>query len=246
MDVRKQAVRQVVGIAKPVTRVITIVGLAIVATSLVSGCAEPQADQQERTLELVKEWVDGNYNNLGQFENDMAMAREPEKMHRPMYQLFAPVRVSGIEGYIVFQQSSMDGSENPAMIFRHGLIQYFPDPDSNAVIQRELYFKDADAFKNLHLNPDLLEGITLADMTWDAGCDFYLRTNATGDMVSGPIKPRACVLFNDGLQQNMYADDLVEITATHYRFKGVYVDEAGNVVWGTESDALNSLAKVSD
>ena len=220
--------------------------IAIAMVLMLTGCAEEQADPQARTLELIRQWVNGTYNNLGQFENDMAMVREPEKMHRPMYQLFAPVPAPGINGYVVFQQSSMDGSENPAMIFRHGLIQYFPDPESDAVIQRELYFKDSEGFKNLHQSPELLKDVTLGDMTWDAGCDFYLRSNPSGDMVSGPIKPRACVLFNDGLQQNMYADDLVEITATHYRFKGVYVDEAGNVVWGTESDALNSLAKVTD
>lgn len=217
----------------------------IVSAVLLTGCAQPQDDPQQRTLTLIKSWVDGQYNNLGQFETDMAMVREPEQMHRPMHQLFAPVEADGIDGYVVFQQSSMDGSENPAMIFRHGLIQYFPDPESDAVIQRELYFKEPERFKNLHLHPERLAGVTLEDMTWDAGCDFYLRTNEAGDMVSGPILPRACVLFNDGLQQNMYADDRVEITPTHYRFKGVYVDEEGNVIWGTESDALNSLAKVA-
>jgi hypothetical protein len=222
------------------------VGAAIAAALLLTGCAQPEADPQERTLALIRSWVAGNYNNLGQFENDMAMVREPEQMHRPMHQLFAPVEARGIDGYVVFQQSSMDGSENPAMIFRHGLIQYFPDPDSDAVIQRELYFKEPEAFKNLHRNPELLADVTLDDMTWDAGCDFYLRANEAGDMVSGPILPRACVLFNEGLQQKMYADDRVEITPTHYRFKGVYVDEAGNVVWGTESAKLNSLAKVND
>jgi len=227
-------------------RAVQAAGAAFAFTLLLSGCAEPQADPQARTLALIKSWVAGNYNNLGQFQTDMAMVREPEKMHRPMHQLFAPVETSDIEGYIVFQQSSMDGSENPAMIFRHGLIQYFPDPDSDAVIQRELYFKEPEAFKNLHRNPKLLAGVTLDDMTWDPGCDFYLRANPAGDMVSGPILPRACVLFNEGMQENMYADDRVEITPTHYRFKGVYVDADGNVVWGTESDALNSLAKVNE
>ena len=137
----------------------------------------------------------------------------------------------------------MNGSEDPAMIFRHGLLQYLPDPDSDALLQRELYFKDPDPYKNLHRNPELLQGVTLDDMTWDAGCDFYLRVSDNGDMVSGPLREGQCVLMNRGTQQNMYADDRIEITATDYRFHGRYRDAAGNIVWGTASEILNSMTR---
>jgi hypothetical protein len=80
-------------------------------------------------------------------------------------------------------------------------------------------------------------------MTWDAGCDFYLQANAQKTMVSGPITEGSCVLYSEGLQKEMYADDLVEITATEYRFRGRYVDKTGAVLWGTESDELNRLIR---
>lgn len=174
----------------------------------------------------------------------MAAGLTPELTHRPMHQLFARVDVPNIDGYILFQQSSMDGSENPAMIFRHGLMQYFEDEASGALIQRELYFKeDPERFKNAHRNPEILADVTLADMEWKPGCDFYLSTNQDGTMVSGPLIDGACIMFNQGLQKNMYADDLVEITADEYRFRGRFVDEEGNVLWGTESDELNRLVR---
>jgi hypothetical protein len=115
--------------------------------------------------------------------------------------------------------------------------------DSDILIQRELYFKEPEPHKNLHRNPQSLGNITLDDMTWDEGCDFYLRVNSAGDMVSGPLRAGKCVLFNKGLQKNMYADDLVEITATEYRFRGRYIDAEGKVVWGTESEELNTLVQ---
>ena len=87
------------------------------------------------------------------------------------------------------------------MIFRHGLMQYIADPESDALLQRELYFKDPEPYKNLHHNPELLRDVTLEQMTWDAGCDFYLRVNEAGDMVSGPLRDGACVMFNRGTQQ---------------------------------------------
>lgn len=217
--------------------------IAICLLALISGCStEPEAGG-EQSIILVKKWVQGNYNNVAQANADQTADLPPEKMHRPMYQLFVPTEVPGIEGHIVFQQSSMDGSENPAMIFRHGLMQYFTDAETGVLRQRELYFKEPEAYKNAHLNPAILRTITLENMTWNEGCDFYLKANEAGTMVSGPLIDGACVLFNQGLQKNLYADDLVEITATEYRFRGRYVDEDGNVMWGTESAELNRLIK---
>jgi hypothetical protein len=208
---------------------------------ILSGCSEPPPEKA--ALELVQKWVRGKYDSTAQAEADLANNLPPEKMHRAMHQLFEPVKVPGIDGYVVYQQSSMDGSENPAMIFRHGLIQYIPDPANHALRQRELYFKDGERYKNAHRNPDILADITLDDMSWDEGCDFYLTPSEDGRMVSGPIIEGACILFNQGLQQNMYADDLVEITANEYRFRGRYVDADGKTMWGTDSGELNRLVR---
>ena len=176
----------------------------------------------------------------------MAADIPPEEMHRPMHQLFVPVAAPLIDGYIVFQQSSINGSEEPATIFRHGLLQYFPDPDSDALIQRELYFEDAEKYKNAHRNPEILSDVTLDDMTWDEGCDFYLRSNTEKTLVSGPLQEGQCIIFNRGTQKDMYADDRIEITATDYRFHGRYRDDQGNVVWGTASEILNNMTRQAE
>jgi hypothetical protein len=223
------------------------ISILSIVVALAAGCSPSndtsEAASTEPTLELIKQWVIGNYNNLEQAEADMTSNLPPEKMHRPMHQLFVPVETPNIDGYIVYQQSSVDGSENPAMIFRHGLIQYLPDENSTALLQRELYFKDTETYKNLHHNPQILLEVTLNDMTWDEGCDFYLTTSEDGLMVSGPLITSACVMFNTGLQKNMYADDLIEITTDEYRFRGRYIDDDGNILWGTESDILNTLVR---
>jgi hypothetical protein len=215
--------------------------LTIAALISLAGCSKKE--EPPTALALVQQWVHGNYNNVAQAEADMAADLLPEQMHRPMHQLFSRVEVPNIDGYILFQQSSMDGSETPAMIFRHGLMQYFNDPDSGVLHQRELYFKEPEPFKNAHRNPEILEDVTLDAMTWDAGCDFYLEASEDGSMVSGPLLDGKCVMFNQGLQKNMVADDKVEIAATEYAFRGRFRDEDGNILWGTESEDLNRLVR---
>jgi hypothetical protein len=205
--------------------------------------SEPEPADADATLELIQQWVYGKYNNTAQAEADTAAELPPEQMHRPMYQLFARVDAPQLDGYILYQQSSIDGSETPAMIFRHGLMQYLQDPESGIVRQRELYFKEAEPYKNAHNNPEILVDVTPEQLTWDEGCDFFLTTNNTGNLVSGPLLEGKCILFNQGLQKNMYADDLIEITPTEYRFRGRYIDAEGNTLWGTESAELNTLIR---
>jgi hypothetical protein len=220
-----------------------LVTLFFTFAGLLASCSEQAVAPQDETLQLIMLWAHGTYDNAAQAEADMAANLPPEQMHRPMHQLFAAVEAPKLEGYILFQQSSFDGSENPAMIFRHGLMQYISDENSAALRQRELYFNDPEPYKNLHQNPELLSDITLDDMTWDEGCDFYLTTSQDGNMVSGPLIEGACVIFNQGLQKNLYADDVVEITANEFRFRGRFVDEAGKVMWGTESPELNRMVR---
>ncbi len=171
---------------------------------VLSGCDHAQESEHiskatQGALPMVKQWVHGNYDNIAQAEADAKADLPPELMHRPMHQLFVPIVVPKLEGYIVFQQSSMDGSTSPALIFRHGLIQYIPDTDSEALLQRELYFKDAEPYKNAHMTPEILADITLDDLIWNAGSE--------------------------------------------YRFRGRYVDDTGQILWGTESDTLNQLVR---
>jgi hypothetical protein len=220
-----------------------LIALFFTCTGLLASCSERAVAPQDETLQLIMLWVHGTYDNAAQAEADMAANLPPEQVHRPMHQLFVRIEAPKLEGYILFQQSSLDGSEDPAMIFRHGLIQYIPDKHSDALRQRELYFKDSEPYKNLHHNPEILGNITLDDMTWDKGCDFYLSTNEAGNMVSGPLIEGACVIFNQGLQKNLYADDVVEITANEFRFRGRFVDENGQVMWGTESSELNRMVR---
>ena len=74
----------------------------------VAACSPPAPTPQsgsEQTLNLVREWVQGNFNNATQAEADAAADLSQELMHRPMHRLFVPIEAANIEA-ILFTNNS--------------------------------------------------------------------------------------------------------------------------------------------
>lgn len=223
------------------------IGLSLLTYNLVFA-AQAQAQtpaENERILAAVKEWVVGRYDSSEQYQRDIDMEASDTEQHRLMYQLFAPVDASFADGVLVYQQSSMDGSEDPDWITRRGLLQFYVNSETGQVHQRELDFKDSENVFNAHRDPEFLAGLTLEDFTWREHCDFKLTMSEDGSSISGPMDFGPCRMEMPSGGE-MIADDKIHITADEYWFLGRYVDEDGAVVWGTESDELNKLKRVGD
>jgi hypothetical protein len=214
---------------------IVVLLLAVVPAASVAAEDQPDAEQ---ALSLIRSWVSGRYDNSRQAERDLASSAVPDdKKHRLMHQLFVPVAVEvpAIPGYLVFQQSSVDGSEDPETIIRVGLLQFLVG-EGGVVRQRELNFRDLDAFKNAHRDPERLRHVTLDQVRFDPGCDFFLRLSPSRTEISGPMLPGKCRFFSQGLNKELIADDAVTIRPDEYWFLGRFVDETGAVLWGNASD----------
>jgi hypothetical protein len=218
-------------------RMMTVGGVCAVLLVTLAGCAT-SASRRPPTLDLIRSWVTGVYDNDAQSRADLADPAVPdEQKHRLMHQRFAPVTVSipAFPGYLVFQQSSVDGSEDPETITRVGLLQFIEDPATGIVRQRELNFVRADAFKNAHRNQAVLQNVTAADVRFDPACDFLLTSNAAGTEVYGPMPKGGCRFFSAGLKKTLVADDAVWIRPDQYWFLGRFVDDAGQVMFGNAS-----------
>jgi hypothetical protein len=230
---------------RPVLLLSLLLGLGSLASGLVS--AAPPSGDAGQTLRLVRAWVYGQYNNTAQFESDLARKLPPEQIHRQMHQLFAPltVEIPGIDGYLVYQHASVDGSFSPPSLIRIGLLQYFSDPQTGKLVQRELNFRDAERWKNAWQKPGLLQQVTMADFEVKPGCDFVLTANAAGTEVTGVMQERACTLYSEGLKTMLYARDAVVIRPDEYQFWGQFVDDSGAVRWGTESTEYYRMFRVA-
>jgi len=224
------------------------VGLVLSAGAALAASPSAQPSLSTRTtagasadastaLGLIRQWVTGRYDNSAQAARDQANPAVPDdEKHRLMHQLFVPVSVPvpAIPGYLVFQQSSIDGTDDPEVITRVGLLQFFID-EAGQLRQRELNFKDIDAYKNAHLDQARLRGLTAAQFRVDPACDFLLRLAPSGLEVAGPMQAGACRFFSKGLNKELIADDAVTIRPAEYWFVGRFVDEKGAVMWGNAS-----------
>ncbi len=219
------------------TALLLLATLPALAGTPVDSSSIKSQSHAEQALVLIRRWVSGRYDNAAQAEQDLADPRVPDdQKHRLMHQLFVPVTVDvpAIPGYLVFQQSSVDGSDDPEAIVRVGLLQFFVD-DAGQLRQRELNFKDLDPFKNAHRDPQRFRQLTLDQFRVDSGCDFLLALATSGQEVGGPMRAGACRFFSKGLNKELTADDAVTIQPDEYWFLGRFVDDTGKVMWGNAS-----------
>ncbi|MEQ8507439.1 MAG: CpcT/CpeT family chromophore lyase [Rhodospirillaceae bacterium] len=203
------------------------------------------ATETQRILDAVKVWVNGRYDSSEQVQRDIDNNVPENLQHRLMHQLFLPVELPFLDGVVIYQQSSIDGSDDKDWIIRRGILHFSVSAETGQVHQRELSFVDEEKFYNVHRNPEQLDGLTIEDFTWRLGCDFKLSLREDGKAISGPMDFGTCRMINPGSGEDMIAEDSIYITPNEYWFLGRYRDKEGQIVWGTESDEMNKLKRVS-
>ncbi len=216
---------------------------SILAVALVSGLLESAAwaeDKTVETLDLIEEWVeDGIYDTSAQFESDYANDVPDNLKHRLMYQVFHKVEIDWLDGITIFQQGSADGTIETTM--RAGILHFFADPAIGKVRQREHNFIIVEDWVDAYKDPEKIASITADDVVFSEGCDFYLEVSDDRSEIRGPMPEGTCKLPAEQLGIELTAEDEVVIRPGEFWFLGRYVDDEGNVMWGTESDELNKL-----
>jgi CpeT/CpcT family (DUF1001) len=222
--------------------------LAGLLMSAAAHTAEPKMTAAEiaKTVQLMSQWIGGNYSTQAQHDADLASDKPDTEKHRLMFQLFKRIEVNGFEGVVFFEQGSRDGSTDPDMIWRSALVQILPDETLGLVRYRELEFKDQKAWHNAHLTPAKFKALTPSQVTWNAACDFLVTPNKAGSEIAGPIEAMQCSRINDGTGERMYAEDKIVVKPGEFWFLGRYVNAKGEHIWGNESDELNKLVKFAD
>lgn len=225
----------------------TVIALCLgLSFGAIAAESKMSAADMAKTMAMIPQWIGGNYSSQAQFDADQASAKPDTEKHRLMFQLFTRIEAPAFKGILFFEQGSRDGSTDPDMIWRSGLVQIIPDEKLGVVRYRELAFKDQKPWHNAHTSPDKFKMLTPGQVTWDEKCDFLLTLNKDGTQASGPIPKMQCSRMNDGTGERMYADDKIVIKQNQFWFLGRYVNAKGQHIWGNESDELNKLVRFGD
>lgn len=216
----------------------------LLAAACADGVAATRAEL-EAGLDQVRAWVRGGYDTTEQAAADVAAGVPDELKHRVMFQLFAPANIPAMDGYLVYQQASVDGSTDPERIWRNGVLQFFVDEESGSVRMRELNFREPEQFHNAQFDLGRLESLTAADFRWDAGCDFYLLPDPENQSLIGPIGENSCRMQAPGTGEELVAEDEVVITPDEFWFLGRFVNAEGRTMWGNASDEHVKLRRSS-
>ena len=216
----------------------------LLAAACVDSVAATRAEL-EAGLDQIRTWVRGGYDTTEQAAADVAAGVPDELKHRVMFQLFAPANIPAMDGYLVYQQASVDGSTDPERIWRNGVLQFFIDEDSGSVRMRELNFREPERFHNAQFDLAGLESLTAADFQWDAGCDFYLQPDPGNERLIGPIGENSCRMQAPGTGEELVAEDEVVINQDEFWFLGRFVNEEGRTMWGNASDEHVKMRRTS-
>ncbi len=187
----------------------------------------------EDVLALIQDWVGGTYDNSAQLAADVANTVPDNKKHTPHHQILTLVTINDFDGVTFFAQSGDGATE---AVLGAGLQHFYPDSDSGMVKMRFHFFKESKRFIDAHLDLSILESVTLDDVRFNEGCEFYLSKSEDGSELRGAMKEDSCYFTSQANGQKIHHIDELVIRPGEYWNNARFYDLNGNFLHGNVSD----------
>jgi len=214
-------------------KVRAVPGLWLVALLLTAPMvpAEPSArDDTTRTLALIETWVGGTYDNGAQITAETEAGIPADERSMRLHQVITPITLDGFDGLTFYSQLTNDGTIDTLLAV--GLYHFYPDPGTDRVVMRLRMFNDTVRFTNAHLAPERLQGLTLDDLHWNDGCEFYLSPDDDGTQIAGAMQADSCYPTSRRTGEKiMHVDELI-IKPGEFWNNARYYDLDGNFLFG--------------
>ncbi len=192
-----------------------------------------EAGEIEVTLELIKEWLGGTYDNSAQVEMDIANNVPADERFISIHQIVMPLEIEGFDGLMFFQQLSNDGT--PDTLLQVHLYQYEPDPDSGMVRRRLHLFNDENRYINAHLDLSKFDGLTMDDVhppDTSGGCDYHFSPSDDRTELIGVMMGEGCFPIHPETGQKIQHIDELIIKDGQIWNNPTYYNLDGNLLFG--------------
>jgi len=206
--------------------------------------ADQQADNIDATLALIKAWLGGTYSNQAQVAADAAADLPQERRHMPLHQVIVPVSIGALDGLTYFDQLSGDGTDKTIMSV--GIYQFTPDPKTGTVRMRLLMFKDSERFADAYRKPEELDAVTLDDLRWTDGCEFFLTASEDASEIRGGMQESSCFPVSRVTGEKLRHVDELVIMPTQIWNKARYYDMDGNLLFGNSTGEFAKQVRIDE
>lgn len=203
-----------------------------------------QNDNNQITLNLIKEWVGGTYDNRAQVETDISNDVPQDERFMPMHQIVTPVDVKAFDGLTYFSQLSNDGTTDT--ILGVGIYHYHIDAESGQVTMRLYMFNDVENYTNAHLDLAKLEAVTLDDVHSTEGCGFYLTLAEDKSHIKGEMKENSCYPISRSTGNKIQHLDELMIKPGELWNNARYYDLEGNQLFGNVTGEYAKQVRIDE
>jgi len=216
--------------------------IAVAAVLALNACTvapvEPSAASLDDDLELFLQWFPGEYDNYEQHWQDKI--DNVEQVHEHIHHIFFPVNAAAIGQHTFFVQQYMDG--DPDNIYRQRLYSFSQDNEEQAIRLDIFSYKDEAKYRDAHLNPGILAGISQDELVARPGCEVFWKFK--GDYFGGYMKDKACAVKSRRSGKMIYVTDDLKLTPDEIwiRDEAFYAD--GSRVFGNEAGIHHKNRKV--
>lgn len=200
------------------TRQIALTAISLITLSLIAEMGRAQERSftlLERELETLIAMWPGDYDNREQLGFDAAAGKRDlgSGGHLRVHSQIRRVALPALGDHVLYVEEYKNNDS--ASIFRQRLYVLTADETEQAIRLQLLFFRDGKRYLGAHRDPQLLNALTMADVSTLEGCDVFIRR--AGDWYEGAMKRKSC-LFGEGAERR-YADYQVRVFQHGYWFR---------------------------
>ncbi len=214
--------------------------LFVVFVILISFLTANARGKLEDDMKLFATWFEGRFDNFAQYYNDKDT--KAEFPHDNIHSIFKKVDLPNIGKNVFFVQQYLDGDE--AKVYRQRLYNFTVNKQEKA-LQLTIYtFDDEKKYRDSHLDPTKLNGLTPANLATTNGCEVYWKLSESRDKFLGYMKKDGCKVVSKRSGKTIIIGDDLVLTKDEIWINDQAKDEQGNYVFGNKANIHSKLKRV--
>ena len=200
----------------------------------------PAQGNLDTDMKLFASWFEGRFDNFAQYYDDKE--NKAEFPHENIHSIFKRIDLPSIGKEVFYVQQYLDGDETK--VYRQRLYVMAPDKGEKALKLTIYNFDDEKKYRDSHLDPAKLSGLTMANLTTTTGCEVYWKLEASKDKFAGYMRKDACKVASKRLGKTIIITDDLFLTKDEIWINDQAKDEQGGYVFGNKSGIHAKLKRV--